>query len=42
MLSFVLLLQLNKRFILNLPSFNVRLIDKDGVHDMEKLRVGAK
>lgn len=38
----VLPLQLNKRFILNLHSFNVRLIDKDGIHDMEKLTVGAK
>ncbi|XP_011479432.1 proteasome subunit beta type-2 isoform X2 [Oryzias latipes] len=34
--------ELNKRFILNLHSFNVRLIDKDGIHDMEKLTVGAK
>ncbi|KAG9355593.1 hypothetical protein JZ751_000431 [Albula glossodonta] len=29
--------ELNKRFILNLPSFTVRLIDKEGIHDMEKL-----
>lgn len=36
------LLQLNKRFILNLPSFNVRLIDKEGIHDLEKLTSGAK
>uniref|UniRef100_A0A8C5AD31 Proteasome subunit beta n=1 Tax=Gadus morhua TaxID=8049 RepID=A0A8C5AD31_GADMO len=28
---------LNKRFILNLPSFNVRAIDKEGVHDLEKV-----
>ncbi|XP_041738914.1 proteasome subunit beta type-2 [Coregonus clupeaformis] len=35
--------ELNKRFILNLPSFSVRLIDKDGIHDLEKLTpVGAK
>uniref|UniRef100_A0A674DSB0 Proteasome subunit beta n=1 Tax=Salmo trutta TaxID=8032 RepID=A0A674DSB0_SALTR len=34
---------LNYRFILNLPSFSVRLIDKDGIHDLEKLiPVGAK
>uniref|UniRef100_A0A3Q2XFZ4 Proteasome subunit beta n=1 Tax=Hippocampus comes TaxID=109280 RepID=A0A3Q2XFZ4_HIPCM len=29
--------QLNRRFILNLPSFTVRLIDKEGIHDLEKL-----
>uniref|UniRef100_A0A8C7L4K2 Proteasome subunit beta type-2 n=2 Tax=Oncorhynchus TaxID=8016 RepID=A0A8C7L4K2_ONCKI len=35
--------ELNHRFILNLPSFSVRLIDKDGTHDLEKLiPVGAK
>ncbi|KAI2652920.1 Proteasome subunit beta type-2 [Labeo rohita] len=34
--------ELNKRFILNLPSFTVRLIDKDGIHDMEKLPVAPK
>ncbi|XP_029587371.1 proteasome subunit beta type-2 [Salmo trutta] len=35
--------ELNYRFILNLPSFSVRLIDKDGIHDLEKLiPVGAK
>nr|XP_055074976.1 proteasome subunit beta type-2 isoform X2 [Misgurnus anguillicaudatus] len=34
--------ELNKRFILNLPSFTVRLIDKDGIHDMEKISVGSK
>uniref|UniRef100_A0A674C6P0 Proteasome subunit beta n=1 Tax=Salmo trutta TaxID=8032 RepID=A0A674C6P0_SALTR len=34
---------LNKRFILNLPSFSVRLIDTEGIHDLEKLMpVGAK
>ncbi|PWA30141.1 hypothetical protein CCH79_00020137 [Gambusia affinis] len=33
---------LNKRFILNLPSFNVRLIDRDGIHDMEKITLTAK
>ncbi|XP_060948662.1 proteasome subunit beta type-2 [Limanda limanda] len=31
--------ELNKRFVLNLPSFTVRLIDKDGIHDLEKLTV---
>ncbi|CAL8365687.1 unnamed protein product [Arctogadus glacialis] len=31
--------ELNKRFILNLPSFNVRVIDKEGVHDLEKVCV---
>lgn len=36
------LLQLNKRFILNLPSFTVRLIDREGIHDLEKLTLGAK
>nr|CAG5866122.1 unnamed protein product [Menidia menidia] len=36
------LLQLNRRFILNLHSFNVRIIDKEGIHDMEKLTVDAK
>ncbi|GLD59307.1 proteasome subunit beta type-2 [Lates japonicus] len=34
--------ELNKRFILNLPSFTVRLIDKEGIHDLEKLTLGAK
>ncbi|KAF5889383.1 proteasome subunit beta type-2 [Clarias magur] len=34
--------ELSKRFILNLPSFTVRLIDKDGIHDLEKINVGAK
>ncbi|XP_014033055.1 proteasome subunit beta type-2 [Salmo salar] len=35
--------ELNYRFILNLPSFSVRLIDKDGIHDLEKLiPVGTK
>lgn len=36
------LLQLNRRFILNLPSFTVRLIDKEGIHDLEKLTSGAE
>ncbi|XP_055750613.1 proteasome subunit beta type-2-like isoform X2 [Salvelinus fontinalis] len=35
--------ELNKRFILNLPSFSVRLIDTEGIHDLEKIMpVGAK
>ncbi|KAJ8273056.1 hypothetical protein GJAV_G00096880 [Gymnothorax javanicus] len=34
--------ELNKRFILNLPSFTVRLIDKDGIHDLEKLPLVPK
>ncbi|XP_062301791.1 proteasome subunit beta type-2 isoform X2 [Osmerus eperlanus] len=34
--------ELNKRFILNLPSFSVRLIDKEGIHDLEKITVGHK
>ncbi|XP_029519475.1 proteasome subunit beta type-2-like isoform X1 [Oncorhynchus nerka] len=35
--------ELNKRFILNLPSFTVRLIDTEGIHDLEKLMpMGAK
>ncbi|XP_077363452.1 proteasome subunit beta type-2 [Festucalex cinctus] len=29
--------ELNRRFILNLPSFTVRLIDKEGIHDLEKI-----
>ncbi|XP_051927400.1 proteasome subunit beta type-2 [Hippocampus zosterae] len=29
--------ELNRRFILNLPFFTVRLIDKEGIHDLEKL-----
>ncbi|KAG7225404.1 hypothetical protein INR49_027393 [Caranx melampygus] len=33
--------ELNKRFILNLPSFTVRLIDREGIHDLEKLTLGA-
>uniref|UniRef100_A0AAV2K3Y0 Proteasome subunit beta n=1 Tax=Knipowitschia caucasica TaxID=637954 RepID=A0AAV2K3Y0_KNICA len=31
--------ELNKRFILNLPSFSVRVIDKQGIHDLEKISV---
>uniref|UniRef100_A0AAQ4REI9 Proteasome subunit beta n=1 Tax=Gasterosteus aculeatus aculeatus TaxID=481459 RepID=A0AAQ4REI9_GASAC len=34
--------ELNKRFILNLPSFTVRVIDKEGIHDLEKLTSGTK
>ncbi|XP_057312801.1 proteasome subunit beta type-2-like [Hydractinia symbiolongicarpus] len=26
--------QVQKRFIVNLPSFNIRITDKDGIHDM--------
>ncbi|KAK6474371.1 proteasome subunit beta type-2 [Huso huso] len=33
--------ELKKRFILSLPSFNVRLIDKDGIKDLEKLPLAA-
>ncbi|XP_030075712.1 proteasome subunit beta type-2 [Microcaecilia unicolor] len=29
--------ELQKRFILNLPSFSVRLIDKEGIHDLERI-----
>uniref|UniRef100_A0A8C6Z1A2 Proteasome subunit beta n=1 Tax=Nothoprocta perdicaria TaxID=30464 RepID=A0A8C6Z1A2_NOTPE len=35
LLSFVE--QLQKRFILNLPSFNVRFIDKDGIHEVDNI-----
>ncbi|XP_033123686.1 proteasome subunit beta type-2-like [Anneissia japonica] len=28
------LLEVQKRFIVNLPSFQVRIIDKDGIHDL--------
>uniref|UniRef100_A0A3B5B3C4 Proteasome subunit beta type-2-like n=1 Tax=Stegastes partitus TaxID=144197 RepID=A0A3B5B3C4_9TELE len=38
----VSVLQLNKRFILNLHSFTVRLIDKEGIHDLEKITLGNK
>ncbi|XP_078423196.1 proteasome subunit beta type-2 isoform X2 [Cetorhinus maximus] len=31
--------EIQKRFILNLPSFTVRIIDNDGVHDMEQISV---
>ncbi|KAJ3608901.1 hypothetical protein NHX12_023429 [Muraenolepis orangiensis] len=34
--------ELNTRFILNLPSFGVRLIDKEGIHDLEKISVSPK
>lgn len=34
--------ELNRRFILNLPSFNVRVIDKEGIHDLEKISAGTK
>ncbi|KAK1153123.1 proteasome subunit beta type-2 [Acipenser oxyrinchus oxyrinchus] len=33
--------ELKQRFILSLPSFNVRLIDKDGIKDLEKLPITA-
>ncbi|XP_044143570.1 proteasome subunit beta type-2 [Bufo gargarizans] len=29
--------ELQKRFILSLPSFTVRVIDKDGIHDLESI-----
>ncbi|XP_040193247.1 proteasome subunit beta type-2 [Rana temporaria] len=29
--------ELQKRFILSLPSFTVRVIDKDGIHDLENI-----
>uniref|UniRef100_A0ACB8FQ91 Proteasome subunit beta type-2 n=1 Tax=Sphaerodactylus townsendi TaxID=933632 RepID=A0ACB8FQ91_9SAUR len=29
--------ELQKRFILNLPSFNARFIDKDGIHDVDNI-----
>ncbi|GCB79593.1 hypothetical protein scyTo_0016982 [Scyliorhinus torazame] len=31
--------EIQKRFILNLPSFTVRIIDNNGVHDMEQISV---
>ncbi|XP_056272544.1 proteasome subunit beta type-2 [Pseudoliparis swirei] len=34
--------ELRKRFILNLPSFTVRVIDKEGIHDLETLTSGSK
>ncbi|KAK1805170.1 hypothetical protein P4O66_019517 [Electrophorus voltai] len=34
--------ELNKRFILNLPSFTVRLIDKNGIQDMKMPLLDAK
>uniref|UniRef100_A0A8C6SDQ5 Proteasome subunit beta n=1 Tax=Neogobius melanostomus TaxID=47308 RepID=A0A8C6SDQ5_9GOBI len=33
--------QLNRRFILNLPSFSVRVIDKNGIQELQKVTVGA-
>nr|XP_033813383.1 proteasome subunit beta type-2 [Geotrypetes seraphini] len=29
--------ELQRRFILNLPSFNVRIIDKEGIHELERI-----
>ncbi|KAH0631124.1 hypothetical protein JD844_005256 [Phrynosoma platyrhinos] len=29
--------ELQKRFILNLPSFNARFIDKDGIHEVTNI-----
>ncbi|KAL8220548.1 UNVERIFIED_CONTAM: Proteasome subunit beta type-2 [Gekko kuhli] len=29
--------ELQKRFILNLPSFNARFIDKDGIHEVDNV-----
>ncbi|TNM93033.1 hypothetical protein fugu_018435 [Takifugu bimaculatus] len=34
--------ELSKRFILNLPSFSVRLIDKEGIQDLEKITPSTK
>uniref|UniRef100_A0A8C6WFV6 Proteasome subunit beta n=1 Tax=Neogobius melanostomus TaxID=47308 RepID=A0A8C6WFV6_9GOBI len=33
--------ELNRRFILNLPSFSVRVIDKNGIQELQKVTVGA-
>lgn len=27
--------ELKTRFIVNMPNFNIKLVDKDGVHDVE-------
>lgn len=40
LISFVFLSfveQLQKRFILNLTSFNARFIDKDGIHEVDNI-----
>uniref|UniRef100_A0A8I3W4C6 Uncharacterized protein n=1 Tax=Callithrix jacchus TaxID=9483 RepID=A0A8I3W4C6_CALJA len=29
--------ELQKRFILNLPTFSVRIIDKNGIHDLDNI-----
>lgn len=42
MRSLFVSIQLNKRFILNLPSFSVRLIDKEGIQDLEKITPSTK
>uniref|UniRef100_A0A3Q3WZ01 Proteasome subunit beta n=1 Tax=Mola mola TaxID=94237 RepID=A0A3Q3WZ01_MOLML len=34
--------ELNRRFILNLPSFSVRVIDREGIHDLEKITPSTK
>ncbi|KAH0503237.1 Proteasome subunit beta type-2 [Microtus ochrogaster] len=34
--------ELQKRFILNLPTFNVRVIDKNGIHNLENISFSKK
>ncbi|XP_012889501.1 PREDICTED: proteasome subunit beta type-2 [Dipodomys ordii] len=29
--------ELQKRFILNLPTFSVRIIDRNGIHDLDNI-----
>lgn len=35
---FWLVLQIEKRFIVNLGSFKVKIVDKDGIHQMEDIK----
>ena len=35
---FYFLLQIKRRFIINLPAFKVRIVDKDGIHELPTLK----
>ena len=34
---FMFILQVQRRFIINMPAFQVRIVDKDGVHDLPNM-----
>lgn len=32
------ILQIKRRFIINLPAFRVRIVDKDGIHELPTIK----